>query len=44
MESFDVQAFNEDEAVDLVMSGYGKEVFSGEVERNISDITEIQND
>ena len=44
VETFDVFAFDEDEAADLVMSGYGKEVFSGVVERNINDITEIEND
>jgi hypothetical protein len=44
VETFDVHAFDEDEAADLVMSGYGKEVFSGVVERSINDITEIENE
>ena len=42
----EVNAYNEDEAVDLAMGGYGKEINTGcgEIDRTINDITEVEND
>jgi len=46
IQTVEVNAYNEDEAVDLAMGGHGKDIITGcgEIDRTVNDITEVEND